>query len=387
VGEVVDGVMQADNETAVIRTLDERELFPINVSERRPKRSSMLRGGRIRMRDVGVMYGQLADLLRAGVPMIRALETISRASSNRRLAEIVRRVRDEVSEGKTLADALGNHPRAFAPLHSAMVHAGERGGFLEDVLANLADYIDRQDDLRSKVRGAMIYPLVLSIIGVVVISALLILIVPQFKSLFEGVPVPLPSLILFAASDLLTDQWPVLLAVIFLVAIALAAFKSSHAGRRAWDLLRLKTPLLGRVTRNVSVSRFCRILGTMLNNGVPILQALSISKDSTDLTVMSEQVERATENVRAGEKLADPLKAGDLFPPEVIEMIAVAEESNQLEKVLIQIADTVERRTNRLVDAAVRLIEPLILVVIAGMIGFMAMGILYPIFIMARQLG
>jgi general secretion pathway protein F len=320
------------------------------------------------------------------VPLLRSLETLVRALANRKLAAIASRVHAQVAEGKSLAEAMSAHPQVFRTLHVAMVRAGERGGFLEDVLANLGQYLDRADDLRSRIRGAMIYPAVLVGLGTLVITGVLIVIVPQFRSVLVGMPLPLPTTVLFAVSDTLVNHWPFVLAGLVLAIAFLASALKSQAGRRLWDSWQLRMPIAGTLLRSLCITRFCRILGTMLNNGVPILQSLAISKDAVGSMRLMESIETATEAVRAGDKLAPPLSAGGLFPADVVEMIAVAEESNQLEKVLLQIADNTERRVNRQVDTVVRLIEPLILVVIAGAIAFVAVGLLYPIFTMSRAM-
>jgi len=385
-GEEVTGLMQADNESAVARTLDERQLFPVRVVEQGEPRTAARRGGKIAMRHVGGVYGQLSDLLKAGVPMLRALDTLARASFNRNLTTVIQKVRDDVAAGRTLSDAMNEHPRAFTSLHTAMIRAGEQAGFLEDVLANLAAFIERVDDLRSRVRGAMIYPLMLTVFGLAAMTFILIFLVPQFKPVFRNMPLPLPTVLLFALSEMLVHHWFLMAALLLLAGLGIHGMLTSQWGKMKWERWRLKMPVLGRVTTMVSITRFCRILGTMMANGVPIIQALTISKDATGCLVLAESIEKATENVRAGEPLAEPLKVSGLFPAEIIEMIAVAEESNQLEKVLVQIADTVERRTNRQVDLAVRLVEPIILVLIAGAIGFMAVGLYYPIFNMAKTL-
>jgi general secretion pathway protein F/type IV pilus assembly protein PilC len=384
-GEEVAGVMQADSPAAVARTLDERKLFPVSVSEQAAEGSRLV-GGRIRLRDLSVVYGQLADLLEAGVPLLRALDTLRRAVTNRRLGGLVGKVHDDVSAGKTLAEALAAQGEVFSPLHVAMVRAGERAGFLEQVLSNLGDFLDRQDELRSKIRGAMVYPAMLTVFGAAILTGILMILVPKFQPYFAGVPLPLPTRVLFAASDLLRGYHWLVLALLVAAALAVRARLNSPAGRLAWDNLRLRLPVIGRAMRVLSITRFCRILGTMLANGVPILQALAISKDATGSRVLAGHIERAAESVRAGEALAAPLKQSGLFPAEVIEMIAIAEESNQLEKVLVQVADKVDRRFGRQVDAAVRLIEPLILAVIAGLIGFAAVGLVWPIFLMSQTL-
>ena len=385
-GEQVSGTVQADNEAAVLRTLDDRELYPVRLEMGGQGARRARGGGKVRVRDVAVAYGQLSDLLAAGVPLLRALGTIVRATPNARLARAIDDVREGVAAGRTLAEAMGAHPEAFASLHTAMVRAGEHGGFLEEVLGNLAEYLDHVDELRSKVRGAMIYPIVLTCIGTGALLLVLIWLVPKFRTVFGDTPLPAPTRLMFAVSDLLVNEWPLMLGLALLAALGVVGVLRSGFGRRWWDRWQIKIPLAGRLIRIVAITRFCRILGTMLRNGVQILQALAISKDAAGSPLLAENIAEATERVRAGEKLADPLQKSGLFPPEIVEMIAVAEESNQLEKVLVQIADTVERRTSRQVEATARLIEPLILVLLAAVIGFVAMGLMYPIFTMSRTL-
>lgn len=384
-GEEVSGLLQADSSAAAVRALDDKRLFPVRVTEQAgPVVAGS--GRRVRLREVGTMYGQLSDLLRAGVPLLRALDTLQRAGSNPRLAALVRQTRESVAAGESLADALMHNAGVFPTLHIAMVRAGERGGFLEDVLTNLAQFIERQDELAGKVRGALLYPLILTILGVAVMLFALIGLVPRFKPLFKDVPLPLPSRMLFIASDLVTEHWPMTLGVVVLVGLVVGAFGRSEAGRDLWDRLQFRIPVAGYALQMTCVTRFCRILGTMLANGVAILPALAIAKDAAGARLLARTIGQAAESVRAGQTLAQPLRDGGMFPAEVIEMIAVAEESNQLEKVLVEIANTVERRTNRRIDDVVRLIEPLVLIVIASAIMFMAVGLLYPIFTMSSTM-
>ncbi len=385
-GEEVKGVLEGDSQAAVVRALDERRLFPVQVTAQEAE-GALARGPRIRRRDVGMFYGGLADLLKVGVALLEALGTLARTTANRQLGRVVLSARDAVADGKHFADALAAHPKAFPPLHAAMIRAGEQGGFLEDVLANLSDFVERQEDLRGRILGAMVYPILLAVIGVTITLGFLLFLVPEFKPMFEGMPLPLPTVVLFCLSDVVREYWAIGLVLLAALAVALWMVSRSGPGRRLLDEWRMKVPVAGRVARLVSITRFCRILGTMLANGVPILQSLAIAKDATGSALLAEAIEKAAESVRAGERLADPLRQSALFPGEVLEMIAVAEESNQLEKVLVQIADTVERRTNRQVDLAIRLIEPLILLVMAGAIAFVAAGLYYPILTMASTLG
>ncbi len=389
-GAEVSGAMQADSEEAVVRTLRERSLYPVRVDTRSTgaaRGSWPLAGNSVRGRDLTMIYGQLADLLHSGVPLLRSLEILTHAATRKPVAECLRKLHDAVAEGSSLADAMTDQEQVFSSLHVAMVRAGERAGFLEDVFANLSGFLERQDELRSKVIGSLIYPLILTFIGGVAIVFVLVWLVPQFMPFFKD-PATLPTitLLLFAASEGLTAYWPMLLGAGVLAVSGALWLRRQEAVREAASRWVLRVPVLGGVLASVSIARFCRILGTMLQNGVPILQALQIARDAAGNCVLAETIARATDAVRSGEPLADPLREGSMFPAEVVEMIAVAEESNQMEKVLVQIADTVERRTNRKVDFAVRLVEPLILVLMAGVIGMVAAGLLYPIFTMASQL-
>lgn len=384
-GQRVAGVLEAATEAAAVRALDEQRLFPVRVKQRAAS-SSDAAGPRVGVKQLSQFFEQLADLLRAGVPMLRALATLSRTSASPRIAGVVRQVHEQVAAGKSLEEAMGRHPTVFNTLQIAMVRAGERGGFLEQVLADMSAYLERQDDLRSKVRGSLIYPCVLVTVGVLAVTVCLVWLVPKFRPIFEGIDLPLPSRMLFAASEVVSTYWPMTLMGLAMMVIALALFLKTDAGRRTWFAVQMKVPVVGHALRMVSITRFCRVLGTMLASGVPVLQSLQISRDATGLPALADSIDDATESVRHGKGLTPPLRQSNLFPPQLLEMIAVAEESNQLEKTLLKIADTVERRTNRHVDSVVRLVEPVILVILAAVILFVAIGLLYPIFTMARTI-
>jgi general secretion pathway protein F/type IV pilus assembly protein PilC len=387
-GQTVIGTLNADSEATVLRVLEEKELFPTVIrslaggAEQRQKRLK----GRVPSRELGIMYSQLADLLGSGVPLLRALRSLVKSTVNARLREVLKEIQGSVADGKSLTEALRQHPQVFSPLHIAMVQAGERASFLEQVLRSIAEFLERLDELRSKVTGAMIYPALLTVVGVVVMLGAMIFFVPRFEPLLSGVHQTTPTRLLFAFSHVVRGYWYLLVLGLGGGAAFLWSGLNSEAGRRWLERWRFKVPVVGSALRMVAITRFCRILGTMLANGVPLLQALSISKDSTGSPMLADQVASAAENVRAGRPLSEPLAAGGMFPEQIVAMISVAEESNQLEKVLVHIADTVERRTNRQVDQAVRLVEPLILCGVAAAVGFLAMGLLLPIFTMASTL-
>jgi len=387
-GQRVSGALEAENEAAVLRLLEEKRLFPVTVrgkgltaaGKAKPKR-------RVRTRDLGVMYGQLADLIGSGVPLLRAIDTLVKSAVSPSLRELLREIHARVADGRTLTDALREFPETFPILHTAMIQAGERAAFLEEVLRSLAGFLERFEELRSKVIGALIYPALLTLLGTVVMLGALMFFVPKFEPLLANARKPLPTKVLFAASTVVRSHWYLVIMAGGAMVGAVYANIRSPAARRWLEKWRLKMPVVGDAFRLLAITRFCRILGTMLANGVPLLQALKISKDATGSTILSERIAEATEAVRDGKRLSEPLGAGGFFPEQILAMLAVAEESNKLDKVLVQIADTVERRTNRQVDTAVRLIEPAILCLVAAGIGFLALGLLLPIFTMASSLG
>ena len=383
-GRQVSGQLEAEGEAAAVRMLSERQLFPVNIASADASRSKRRR---VSSRDIGMMYGQLADLIGSGVPMLRALDSLIRSTVHTQLKAILKEVRTAVADGQTLTDALRKFPEVFPPLHTSMVQAGERASFLEDVLRSLSEFLERLDELRAKVLGAMIYPALLSALGATVMAGALIFFVPKFEPLLAGAQKPLPTVLLFGASTILRSYWYIVALVLAGLVGGLISALSKESSRRTLETWQHRVPVVGSALKMLAITRFCRILGTMLANGVPMLGALKIAKDATGSRLLGEKIAIAAESIRDGKSLSGPLSQGGLFPDQVMAMITVAEESNKLDKVLLQIANTVERRTNQQVDQSVRLIEPVILCLVAAGIGFLALGLLLPIFTLAGSLG
>jgi general secretion pathway protein F len=386
-GVRVNGTMEADSEASLLRALEERRLLPVLVKGKGGAVGGAAPRRRIRQSELGMLYGQLADLLGSGVPLLRALDSLIKSSPSAAAKDLLKEIRAAVAEGKSLTETLRQYPSVFSPLHVAMIQAGERAAFLEEVLRSLAAFIERFEELRSKVIGALIYPAVLAGLGAFVMLAALMFFVPKFEPLLANVKKPLPSLIMFGASHAVREYWYLLIPFFGVVGVLGWFNLRSETMQRKMERWRLKVPVVGTALRLLAITRFCRILGTMLANGVPLLQALKISKDATGSNILADRIAEATEAVRDGKRLSEPLARSDFIPEQILAMITVAEESNNLDKVLVQIADTVERRTNRQVDQAVRLIEPAILCLVAAAIGFLALGLLLPIFTMASALG
>ncbi|MFH1747573.1 MAG: type II secretion system F family protein [Planctomycetota bacterium] len=386
-GAEVRGTLVADTTVAATRMLADRALMPVQLDEVRAERRSMFTGRtrRVKLAKVGMLYEQMADLLRAGVPMLRALTVLCEQSASPALTRVLREVREDVSGGDTLADAMARHPYAFPELHASMVRAGEKGGFLEDVLSRLADFVSRQDALRNKFISSMIYPCILLLGAIGAVVFIMAFVVPGIRSVLEGQSLPWPTIVVFTVSDTLRDHYVVILGVLLVVTVVVIGFFQSALGKATLARVQLRSPAFGKVYTMMALCRFCRVFGTLLANGIPILQSLKISKDSAGNPILAAAIEKAAENVRHGEPLAQPLAASKVFPPVIVDMISVAEESNTLDKVLIGIADTQEERTARQIDFVVRMLEPLMLLLMGVMIGFIALALLLPILLMATS--
>jgi type II secretory pathway component PulF len=390
-GQKNQGSLVANTEREVMAMLDARGLFPLRISAPRAAGGGSRWGLKVRAKYMTVFYSQLADLLRSGVPLLRSLDILERQSSLPALKEVIREVRAKVADGTSLGEAMAQYPRAFNELAVSMVRAGQEGGFLEDVLKRIADFTEKQDDLKAKVVGALAYPVFLAIVGFLVLNILVIFFVPKFEPIFKKLEekndLPALTVGLMATSHFL--QGPGGLLVVAAVIGGVVGFRywaATPAGRRRVDGWKLRAPAAGSLYLMYALSRFTRILGTLLHNGIPILQSLRIAKDSTGNRVLADAIDKSAENIKGGDSLAKPLAACRYFPRDVVEMISVGEESNSLETVLVQIAEGMEKRTERQLDLFVRLLEPMMLLVMAGVTLLVVAGLLLPVFKMSSAI-
>ncbi len=387
-GQRTQGTLTANNEREVMSMLDSKGLFPLSI-ELSSSGARIARGGRsVPSRVMATFFSQLADLLRAGVPLLRALELLERQRTNVNLSGILREVHIKVADGTTLADALAAYPRAFNELSVSMVRAGQEGGFLEDVLERIANFTEHQEDLKAKVIGALAYPVFLAATAFLVLMVLVVFFIPMFEPIFERLreknELPLLTIGLIGLSKAIVSYWYLLILGIGAIVAGVWQITSSERSRYWIDGLRLSLPVVGNVYLNFALSRFTRILGTLLRNGIPILQSLKIAKDSTGNRVLGQAIADAAEHVTAGNKLAQPLANCKYLPRDIVEMISVGEESNQLEKVLLDTADALDKRTTRQLELMIRLLEPVMLLVMACVILLVVLGLLLPVFKMSR---
>lgn len=384
-GKQVSGTLTAGSEKDALSVLQSKSLFPIRIGMSEATRKQVVTGSkRVPARYLTTFYNQLSDLLRSGVPLLRSLQLLEDQSSHPALRFVTQDIREQIADGSRLNDAMRRHPKAFNSLTVSMVKAGEEGGFLEDVLARVAAFNDHQEELKSKVTGAMVYPLFLMGVGTIIISVLLVWFVPEFAQIFgrmrEQGKLPWATTTLMSFSEWLQGWWYVIIpgiaAAIFGIVYYLTDNKEAEEQIDRW---KLKLPGLGRIVQNLAVARFCRMLGTLLHNGVPILQSLRIAKDASGNVVLSQAIGHAADNVSGGKSLAVPLRASGQFSREIVEMISIGEEANNLENVLIGIADSLEKFTSRKIEVAVRMLEPLMLLVMATIVTFVIAALLLPI--------
>lgn len=382
-GERVTGTVAGTSEQAVLAQLQSRQLVPVEVTQLRPPRQ-WRRG--VSTRRLSEAYRQLGDLLSAGVPLLRGLRLLGRRKSVPALSKVLSEVADAVADGSRLADAMSAHPEVFPEIQVAMVRAGERGGFLDEVMQRLALLLEHQADLRTKIIGALIYPALLMIVAVGIVIFALVGLVPRFETFYADIDLPLPTRVLLAASALFTSYWLPLTIVLVLLAWVAAMARARPNIRRRMSGWQLQVPKLGPLLRRLSVARFCRVLGTLLTNAVPMLSAMQISKDIAGHPLMVEAIEEAADAVRAGEPLATSFGESPLFEDDIVEMISVGESANNLPDVLLTIADTIEKQVDRMLNVLVRLVEPLLLLLLAGIVVFIFVALVVPMLRMSASM-
>jgi len=390
-GDDVTGVITAGSERETLNLLAEKALYPMQVRGLDGAAPRWKLGRRVKPSLVATNLSQLADLLDNGVPLLQALDILAQQAAQRELARVLVDVRDQVAEGVSLDEALARHPRVFSDLTVSMVRAGSEGAFLEDALKRTADFLELREELKWRVIGAMTYPCFLAVAGFTVVVVLVVFFVPKFAELFarleqQGGGLPAATTALLALSDFLGRYGLVVLAAAAGLVVWLRRAAGTERGRMLADRWKLKIPVAGPIFLNSAVSRFCRVLGTLLRNGVPLLKSLEISGSSAGNQMLARAIRTSAENVSSGDTIARPLASCGLVPRPVMAMISVAEESNTLDTVLVNIADKLDRKIARQLDVMVRLVEPLMLLVMGGVILFVLVALLLPVFDMSANL-
>ncbi len=382
--ETVDKLVAADR-AAAIDMIYGRQLCPVSVEKAEEARpGGVFAGiGGVSKREIDAFTRQLSNLLAAGVPMSRALGILSREASRTASKKLWATVHDQVAGGMALADALSLHPAVFSPIYVAMVRAGETGGFLDIVLDQIATFRAREAELKGRVKGALVYPIILAVLSAGIMVFLLTFFIPRFSQMFEEFGGSLPTLTRYivAASDVLVKYWFVLVIGIVLIVFGVQRMVTKEEGRRTMEGLLLRVPLFGTGVARFALVRFCRMLGTLVGAGVPLIASLRVAKEAIGNQVLADTVSNAIENVQKGHPLARSLEGCRvLFPPAVIEMVSVAEESGRLDQELVRLAGAYEAELDRYLKMMVTLIEPALLFLMAVLVGTVVIGMLLPIF-------
>ena len=386
-GKLIEGQLDAEDASNVVGKLRQMGYTPIAVEA---KSNNKLKGdikipgmsGRVKMKDIAVFSRQFAVMINSGLSLIRSLAILADQTENPELARIIGEVRLDVEKGVSLSSAIAKHPKAFSRLYIAMVRSGEVGGVLDAVLMRLADTIEKQVELRRKVKSAMTYPVVALSICLLISAAMLLFIVPQFKAIYVdlGGQLPLPTRVLISLSDMLKSYFPI---VIVVAGIAIYFFRrwiKTDLGRVKFDAFKLRVPVFGVLTRKTALARFSRTLAALTRSGVGILEALDIVAETAGNETVSIALRETQGAVKRGDTLARPLEQHEVFPPMVVQMIAVGEETGALDEMLDKIADFYDQEVTATVDALTSLIEPLMIIVMGTIVGGMIISLYLPMF-------
>ena len=385
-GEIVRNKVDAASRDDVLKLLRKDRLQVVRVEEAKGGAKGSMFAKGITTRDIVIFTRQFATMINAGLPLVQALDILAQQTENKSLATVTKAVVYDVESGLTLADALRKHPKAFSDLYVNMVAAGEAGGILDTILLRLAQFLEKNDAIVRKVKGAMVYPAVIFGVAGIAISVLLIFVIPTFQSMFASVnlELPLPTKIVIGASDILTSYWWLIGGVIVGIVFAIRSYYKTAAGHLQIDALLLRLPVLGDVIRKSAVSRFTRTLGTLISSGVSILDGLEITARTAGNMVIHNAVMESRASIAGGETISAPLQKSKVFPPMVISMIAVGEQTGGLDEMLSKIADFYDEEVDAAVSTMLSLMEPIMIVVLGVIVGGMVVAMYLPIFDMVN---
>ncbi len=381
-GQETTGTIDMPSVDAVREHLRKNRMMIVRVREQQKRK----KGGRVPTRDVVILTRQFATMINAGLPLVQSLDILAQQTENKVLANVTRQVLYDVESGNTLADALDKHRNAFSALYVNMVAAGEAGGILDTILLRLATFLEKNDAIVRKVKGAMVYPAVIFSIAVIAVVVLLVFVIPTFQQMFEeaGIALPLPTRLVIFLSDFLQSWWWALIIGAVAIAFAIRQYYATDGGKLVIDRLMLGAPVLGDLLRKSAVSRFTRTLGTLLASGVSILDGLEITARTAGNRVIHDAVMESRGSIAGGETVAGPLEKSKVFPPMVTSMIAVGEATGGLDEMLTKIADFYDDEVDAAVAALLSLMEPIMIVLLGAVVGGMIVSMYLPIFDMVN---
>ena len=385
-GQIMKGQLDVASKDDVMKHIKQNKMMMVNIREAPKQISFSFKRKGVSTRDIVIFTRQFATMINAGLPLVQSLDILAKQTENPALADVTRQVVYDVESGHTLADAFSKHPKAFTDLYVNMVAAGEAGGILDTILLRLATFLEKNDALVRKVKGAMVYPGVIFTVAGVAVAVLLIFVIPTFQAMFASVnlELPLPTRIVIGASQLLINYWWVIVAVIGLAVFGIRKYYATDDGKKRIDQMLLNAPVLGDLLRKSAVSRFTRTLGTLISSGVSILDGLEITAKTAGNRVIHDAVMASRQSIAGGETIAAPLERSKVFPPMVISMIAVGEQTGGLDEMLSKIADFYDDEVDVAVSALLSLMEPIMIVVLGVIVGGMVVAMYLPIFDMVN---
>jgi type IV pilus assembly protein PilC len=387
-GDVRQGEIDLPSKDEVVSYLHRQRLIPVSVREK-PKQFTLSFGAGVSTRDIVIFTRQFATMINSGLPLVQSLDILAQQTENDKLQAVIKEILYDVESGNTLADALDKHPKVFTKLYVNMVAAGEAGGILDTILLRLATFLEKNDALVRKIKGAMIYPAVIFGVAGAAVLILLIFVIPTFQNMFAaaGVPLPLPTQIVIGLSQFLQDYWWALAAGTVGTAFAIRQFYRTSGGQLTIDSLMLRLPIVGDLQRKAAVARFTRTLGTLVSSGVSILEGLEITAKTAGNRVIHDAVMGSRASIAGGETISGPLKQSGVFPPMVVQMINVGEQTGGLDEMLSKIADFYDEEVDAAVSALLAAMEPLMIVVLGVVVGGMIVAMYLPIFDMIGTVG
>jgi type IV pilus assembly protein PilC len=381
-GQILKGTLDVPTRDDVLKHIKQQKMIVVNVREQPKQLTISLKRKGVRTRDIVIFTRQFATMINAGLSLVQSLDILARQTENPALGEVTRQVVFDVESGHTLADAFSKHPKAFTELYVNMVAAGEAGGILDTILMRLATFLEKSDALIRKVKGAMVYPAVIMSVAAIAVAVLLVFVIPTFQKMFAsvGMELPLPTRIVIGMSNGLINYWWVMLGVIALLIYAIRNYYKTPDGRKRIDQMMLNAPVIGDLLRKSAVSRFTRTLGTLISSGVSILDGLEITAKTAGNRVIHDAVMESRNSIAGGETIASPLEKSKVFPPMVISMIAVGEQTGGLDEMLSKIADFYDEEVDVAVSALLSLMEPMMIVILGVIVGGMVVAMYLPIF-------
>jgi len=382
-GEIKRAEHDAASRDEVIAHLRSQRLIPMSVREK-PKRITIpgFGGPKVKTRDIVILTRQFATMINAGLPLVQAIDILAKQSDNKTLQSTLQDVLHDVESGNTLADAMRDHTKVFSPLYVNMVAAGEVGGILDTILVRLAVFLEKAEALSRKVKGAMIYPAVISVVALTAIVVLLLFVIPTFQQMFASFDqaLPLPTRIVIVASDTLQSYWWAMGGAIAAFAFLFKRWIATSSGRLIFDRILLRLPIFGNLARKSAVARFTRTLGTLLSSGVTILDGLEITARTAGNRVIHDAIMASRNSIAGGESISEPLRVSGVFPPMVTQMINVGEETGDLDGMLTKIAEFYDDEVDTAVESLLKAMEPLMIVVLGTVVGGMIVAMYLPIF-------